>query len=118
MGEIKQVIAVRTDLRMGRGKLAVQVAHASLMGAEEANKRAGVWHQQWKRSGQAKIAVRIESLEGLLALKDKAHGLSLPVAIVQDRGLTQVSEGTVTCLAIGPGPSLLMDTVTGHLKLL
>ena len=28
MGDIKQVIAVRTDLGMGKGKIAAQVGHA------------------------------------------------------------------------------------------
>ena len=118
MQEFKQVIVVRTDLKMGKGKTAVQVAHASVLGVEEARRRFSDWQREWKIGGQAKIAVKINSLENLFSVRKKAEGKNLPVVTVQDSGLTQLPNGTVTCISIGPGPSHLIDVVTKDLKLL
>jgi PTH2 family peptidyl-tRNA hydrolase len=116
--EFKQVIVVRTDIRMGKGKLAVQVAHAAVEGASIARNRDRAWHDRWKSEGQAKVAVKASSLDDLYELRRSAEKLGLPTAIIEDRGLTQLEPGTTTCLAIGPGPSKLIDKVTGKLKLL
>jgi len=53
-----------------------------------------------------------------LELRDRAENEELLTTIVQDRGLTQLPEGTITCLSIGPGRSSKIDSVTGNLKLL
>lgn len=116
--QFKQVIVVRRDLDMGKGKLAVQVAHASLSAAEEARKRFTEWWDAWLREGQCKVAVRVDSVEEILRLERKSKELRLPLAMVSDRGLTQVKPGTITCLGIGPAPSSLVDTLTGNLDLL
>ena len=55
MAELKQVIVARTDLRMGKGKLAAQVAHASLASAEESMRGNAEWYDEWKEQGQAKV---------------------------------------------------------------
>ena len=47
MTDIKQVIAVRTDLGMGKGKIAAQVGHACVMGAEHVRKSHPEWFQTW-----------------------------------------------------------------------
>ena len=116
--EFKQVIAVRTDIKMGKGKLAVQVAHAAVEASSIARSRNKTWYDKWKDGGQAKVAVKGGSLEDLYGLKKLAEKLDLPTAIIEDRGLTQLEPGTTTCLAIGPAPSSLIDKVTGNLKLL
>lgn len=115
---MKQAIVVRTDLKMGKGKVAAQVAHASLAAAEAARDRKGSWYEGWKDEGQAKIVLKVESEEELDELFRKARAAGLPASLIQDRGLTQVEPGTVTCLGVGPGPDAAVDEITGKLKLL
>jgi len=115
---LKQTIVARADLGMGKGKLAAQAAHASLAAAEEAMKAREEWYRDWKSSGQMKVVVKVHSEEELQELYRKARISKLPAALIQDRGLTQVEPGTVTCLGIGPGPDDKIDALTGKLKLL
>ncbi len=115
---MKQAIVVRLDIKMGKGKLAAQVAHASLSAAEEAMSRKSVWYDAWRAGGQAKIVLKVQSEDELRQLFQKAKGEKLPAYLVEDRGLTQLEPGTVTCLGIGPGPEEAVDKVTGKLKLL
>jgi PTH2 family peptidyl-tRNA hydrolase len=114
----KQVIVVRTDLKMGKGKLAVQVGHAAVSAAEEARKKRPEWWQAWREEGQCKVAVKAESLPDLLDLQKKTAQMKLPHSLITDRGLTQLPPGTVTCLGIGPALSAQLDKITGNLPLL
>jgi PTH2 family peptidyl-tRNA hydrolase len=116
--EYKQVIVIRTDLKMGKGKLAAQAGHAAVSAAEDARKRHRIWWEAWLFEGQRKIAVKVEDEKELVELEDAAKDLGLPNALIVDRGLTQIPEGTVTCLGIGPAPAGLVDRLTGKLKLL
>lgn len=116
--DLKQVIVVRTDLRMGRGKLAAQVAHAAVSAAESARSLRPLWHRRWIEEGQKKIVLKTRSLEELLDIYRKAVGRGLPAVLVRDRGLTQLPPGTITAVGIGPAPSSLIDAITGNLKLL
>jgi PTH2 family peptidyl-tRNA hydrolase len=103
---------------MGKGKLAAQVAHASLTSAEEARSRRPDWYHDWLASGQAKVVVKASSGDELRKLLTKAKTMRLPAALVEDRGLTQLEPGTVTCVGIGPAPEDKIDQITGQLKLL
>jgi len=114
----KQVIVVRTDIEMSVGKTAAQVAHAAVSAAEEAREEKPEWLREWLKEGQKKVVLQAASLDELLRLEEKARELGLPTALITDRGLTELEPGTVTCLAIGPAPSDIVDRVTGHLKLL
>jgi len=114
----KQVIAMRTDLKMSRGKMAAQAGHAAVSAAEEARKNFSDWWKAWIEEGQCKIAVRAKSEQELLELQKKAKELKLPSALVIDRGLTELPPETITCLGIGPAPSSQIDEITGKLHLL
>ncbi|WP_440059031.1 peptidyl-tRNA hydrolase Pth2 [Thermogladius sp. 4427co] len=116
--EFKQVIIVRSDLKMSKGKIAVQVAHASVIAAFEAFRNRKEWFDKWWDSGQKKIVVKVGSERELLDLYEKARSMELPASIVRDAGLTEVPPGTLTAVAIGPAPSDLIDKLTGGLKLL
>jgi len=114
----KQVIAVRTDLKMGKGKIAAQVGHAAVSAAEEARKKCSDWWKAWIAEGQCKIVVKATSEQGLLELEEKAKKSKLPTALIVDRGLTELPPSTITCLGIGPAPSTQIDAITGKLPLL
>jgi peptidyl-tRNA hydrolase, PTH2 family len=117
MGDIKQVIVVRTDLGMGKGKIAAQVGHACVLGAEHVRKSNSDWFNQWWM-GQEKVVVKVESLKELEEIKKGAISLGLPWSEVTDAGHTQIAPGTTTCISIGPAPENLIDKITGNLKLL
>lgn len=114
----KQVIVFRSDLKIGKGKLAAQAGHAAVSAAEEARKRHRIWWEAWLFEGQCKVAVKVQDEKTLTVLEEQAKDLDLPNALIIDRGLTQIPEGTVTCLGIGPAPAMLVDKLTGKLKLL
>ena len=118
MNELKQVIIVRTDIKMGKGKIAAQVAHASVTAFVETLKINKKLAEEWLNSGQKKIILKVESLEKLLNLHKKAIEKGLVAVIIEDKGLTQLPEGTITCLGIGPDESNKIDEITLKLKLL
>jgi len=114
----KQVLVVRLDLGMGRGKIAVQCSHAAVSAAEEARARWHDWWKEWMEEGQCKVALKVRSVDALMELERKAKAQGLPVYLIRDRGLTQIAPGTVTCLGIGPAPASSLDPLTGNLALL
>jgi PTH2 family peptidyl-tRNA hydrolase len=116
--EYKLVIVFRVDLRLSKGKAAVQAGHAAVSSAEDARKRRRQWWEDWMEEGQRKIAVKVKNEKELLELKRWAEERSLPVALIVDRGLTEIPPDTVTCLGIGPAPNEVVDRLTGNLPLL
>jgi len=111
---MKQAIVARADLGMGEGKLAAQVAHASLMAFEDADRQAA---SEWKGSGQKKVVLQTNGESQLFELADKAEREGLPHAVVRDAGHTQLEPGTASALAVGPARDDLVDKVTGDLAL-
>lgn len=116
--EIKQVIVVRCDIKMGKGKLSAQVAHAAVSASEKVKKSQNEIYNNWILSGQAKIVVKVNSLEEILHIYNLAKTEGLIAALIRDKGLTQIQPGTVTCVGIGPGNAFDIDNITGDLKLL
>ena len=116
--DYKMVIVIRDDLKLSPGKLAVQVAHAAVECSFISKRKKPKWFRKWKEQGAKKVVVRVSSLEDLYKLKDKAEELDLVAKIIEDAGLTEVPPGTETVLGIGPGPSSIIDKITGNLPLL
>ncbi len=111
----KQVILVRTDLKLPKGKLAVQVAHASL---EAALKSSRDVIDEWRSSGGKKVVLKTDNLEDLRKYEALARSERLVSALITDAGHTTIPSGTVTCLGIGPDKEEKIDMVTGKLKIL
>jgi PTH2 family peptidyl-tRNA hydrolase len=112
---MKQAIVARTDIGMGDGKLAAQVAHASLKAYEKAHTKT---QREWKDGGQKKVVVKASGESEIHELAEQARREGLPHAVIRDAGHTQLEPGTVTALAVGPGEENLVDRVTGDLSLL
>jgi len=112
---MKQVILVRTDLKLPKGKLAAQVAHASL---EAAQKSAPEKLRRWKAGGSKKVVLKVKDLAELLEHNESARKQGLVTALITDAGKTVLAPGTITCLGIGPDSEEKIDKVTGKLKML
>lgn len=116
--EYKQVIIFRTDLQMGKGKIAAQAGHAAVSAAQDAYVHNKKWWDGWLHEGQKKVALKVPSEKELHEFEEAARDLGLPYALIVDAGLTQIPEGSVTCLGIGPAPTEKIDRLTRELKLL
>ncbi|MFP3278714.1 MAG: peptidyl-tRNA hydrolase Pth2 [Candidatus Micrarchaeota archaeon] len=118
MEEIKQVIIVRSDLEMSKGKTCAQVAHASLMSYFEAEKQDKEITKAWLDTGEKKIVLKLDGEEALKRLYEAFKYKHIPAALVSDAGLTELPPGTITALGIGPWKSAEIDQFTKSLKLL
>lgn len=112
---MKQAIVVNASLKLPKGKLAAQVAHASLAAFLEASEEA---KQAWLENGMPKIVLKGSDEADLMRLQDLAKSRNIPAELVRDAGKTVVPEGTVTCLGLGPASEDEIDELTGELKLL
>lgn len=143
MSNIKQVIVMRTDLNMRKGKMIAQGSHASMIFLTEEIRRVMAVNdsvhctdpdccgdslidldfseaeREWINGSFTKICVGVNSEDELLEIEARAKFAGLLVHIVTDKGLTEFhGTPTKTCLAIGPAVSEDIDKITGHLKLL
>ena len=113
-----QVIVVRTDLDMKKGKIAAQCAHASIAAFIKAHESK--WrgeYQEWLDEGMQKIVVKVQSEKELLQLFEQVKS-KFPAALITDAGHTQIAPGSKTCIGIGPAKESELQKYTGHLKLL
>ena len=117
MLNVKLPSRLLTDLGMGRGKVASQCGHAVLGAYKKAIKRHPKMVEDWEKSGQAKIVLKV-SLEELLESERRAKEKNITSCLIKDAGRTQIAAGEYTAIAIGPGPSELIDEITGKYKLL
>jgi len=113
--EIKQVIVVRKDLGMSKGKTAAQVSHASVECMLRSHKDIV---DAWRASGMKKVILKVENLDELRKVNTEAEDLGLSTAFIKDAGHTEVEPGTITCLGIGPDDEEKINKITGKLQML
>ncbi|HII15442.1 MAG TPA: peptidyl-tRNA hydrolase [Nanoarchaeota archaeon] len=111
---MKQAILIREDLKMGKGKMAVQAAHASVEAVLKSDKKRV---SKWRAEGMTKIALSVSGVRELFKFKQMAEDAGLTAALITDAGRTFFKEPTITCLGIGPDEDEKIDELTGKLKL-
>ncbi len=105
---MKQVIVVNTALKLPKGKLAAQVAHAAIGAFLEASTQA---RHRWLEEGMPKVVLTGNSTEELIELQTSALQRHIPACLIRDAGRTVVPTGTVTCLGLGPADDMEIDAV-------
>jgi len=111
----KQAILVRQDLKLPKGKLAVQVAHASVDAVLKSKKTIV---KEWLNKGMKKVVLKVKDLKELKEYEAAAIKNKLTTALIVDAGLTTIAPGTITCLAIGPDKEEKIDKIVRNLKLM
>lgn len=112
---MKQVIVVNHALKLPKGKLAAQVAHAAVAAFLAADDPA---KHQWLETGMPKVVLKADNEAELLKLQTLAQTRGIPACLIQDAGKTVLPEGTITCLGLGPAGEAELEGLTGALKLL
>lgn len=111
----KMVIVVRSDLKLTKGKMAAQAAHAAVDCALSADESV---LNSWLEQGAKKVVLKVNDLKELHKYKELAAKAGLNHALITDAGHTQLPAGTTTVLGIGPDDEKRIDAVTGELKLI
>ena len=115
--EVKQVIILRKDLGMRKGKCVAQGAHASLQVTLDNIESLEV--KSWLNTGMTKIVVSVDSEQELLNIYQKAMAAKLSSCLIRDAGKTEFNGiPTFTAVAVGPASAIKIDLITGDLKLL
>ena len=114
--ELKQVIVVRKDLKLSKGKMSVQVAHAAIECYRKAMDLYPRETKHWLNQGAKKIAVYAENKKELMDLMQKIPE-KIPTKLIIDAGKTHLEPGTITCFGIGPYDSAEINKITKNLKL-
>lgn len=114
-GGLKQVILVRQDLKLPKGKLAAQVAHASVEATLRSPKDVV---EIWRKGGMKKVVLTVTDEKELLRYQQAAKREGLVASVITDAGKTVVAPGTKTCVAIGPAEEERIDGITGDLPLM
>lgn len=111
---MKQIILVREDLDLSKGKLASQCSHASVEAVLKSDKNK---INEWRRFSK-KVVLKVKDEKELLKYKNLAEKEKLITALIKDAGRTEIPPNTITCLAIGPDEDKKIDKITGKLKIL
>lgn len=129
---IKQVVVIRKDLKMRRGKEIAQGAHAAMAFLlhelnihEEEDDNAYLIGRfktdvvrEWMYKMQTKVTLQVNSEDELLAVYERAKLAGLTVHLITDAGATEFhGVPTKTCLAIGPDEAERIDAITRNLRL-
>ena len=125
---VKQIIIMRNDLNMRKGKMIAQACHAVnkvIFDLDEFYylKKEIIYNDsylyKWYNNSFTKICLKIDNLEELLVINKKLNDNNIKTAIITDNGLTEFHGiKTITCLATQPYCVNQLDLITGHLKLL
>ncbi len=128
--EAKQVIVIRRDLGMRRGKEIAQGAHAAMAWLTDRLAHLSSWPEElfavhlseaqrsWISGSFTKVTCQVASLEELEEVHQKAVSAGVMCHVITDAGFTEFSGvPTVTALAVGPDWAQAVDQVTGNLKL-
>lgn len=111
----KQAILVRNDLKLPKGKLAAQAAHAAVEAVLRSDKDIVT---KWRNDGMEKVVLKVADEKELRKYIQIAKDQGLKTSTITDAGHTVVEPGTTTCGAIGPAKETEIDLVCGKLKLL
>lgn len=111
----KQAILIRNDLKMPKGKMASQAAHASLESALKSKKEI---LNSWRSEGAKKVILKVDDKKELISYIRKARRNKLQTAVIKDAGHTFFKMPTTTAGSIGPAEEQLVDSVVAELKLL
>lgn len=121
MANTKQVIVIRRDLKMRRGKEIAQGAHAatiSLWGKLLLGEKVTDDERLWLENDYPKVVCQARSLDEIQDVADRATAKGLDVSYQWDKGFTEFhGKQTLTCIAIGPHDSDRFVGVTDHLEL-
>lgn len=113
--DYKQIILIRHDLKLPKGKMAVQSAHAAVEAVLKSDKEK---IKKWRSEGSKKIALRVQNKEELYRYIQQAKDLGITTSVITDAGRTVIEPGTVTAGAIGPEKEEDVDKITKDLKMI
>ena len=116
--KLKMVFVVNHELKMGKGKIAAQVAHAAVKATLACGEQDPSLLDAWFKTGQKKICVKGDSVHHLDQLSSDAKKNGILVNKIHDAGHTQIPAGSFTVLALGPCRDEDVEIITGDLKLL
>jgi len=125
---VKQVIVMRKDLNMRKGKMCAQAAHASievfLKSIREQTKNTLTINinsdmNKWLETGTTKITVGCNNIEEIFQIQKLCKEKNVPCAVIEDYGKTEFKgKPTITCIAVGPAREEIVDSITGSYTLL
>ena len=116
--EYKMVIIMRADLKLSKGKIAAQAAHAAVNCAFASKKNDSKTFDKWYSEGQRKVVLKVPDLQTLFEIKVMADVQNVTNSIIADAGRTEIPAGTITCMGLGPGKGTDIDKITGELQML
>lgn len=117
MLELKQVIILRKDLQMSKGKAAAQASHAAVAAAIKSKREKQHEFTLWWNSGQKKVVLAVDSESELLEFENKLRPTGVIIVKIDDAGRTQLPPNTTTALGIGPHAQKDVEEITSTLKL-
>ena len=110
----KQVILVRQDLKLPKGKMSAQCSHAAVETVLKSDRKIV---EAWREEGMPKVVLKVADEKELLDFQRKCQQQKIVTSLITDAGHTVVEPGTKTCLGIGPDLAEKIDKITGFLKL-